>query len=156
VFPHQRSLFDTKELEEERRLAYVGITRAQQRLFLSRATVRSSWGSPSYNPPSRFLEELPTELLDWRNPPKAWQRGSTGYSRSTPAIARVAAKPGVRSPGNREVISLAQGDRVSHDTYGLGTVVSTKGEGERAQAEIDFGSAGVKHLLLRYAPVVKL
>ena len=156
VFPHMRSLSDPKELEEERRLAYVGITRAQRRLFLSRATVRSAWGAPSYNPASRFLEELPAELVEWRTPPKAWQRGSSSVSRSTPAIARVAMKPGVRSPGNREVVALSPGDRVSHDSYGLGTVVSTTGAGERAEASIDFGTTGVKRLLLRYAPVVKL
>ena len=66
VFPHSRSLGDLKELEEERRLAYVGITRAQQRLDLSRAVVRSAYGAPQHNPPSRFLEEIPAELLDWR------------------------------------------------------------------------------------------
>jgi len=160
VFPHLRSLGDPKELEEERRLAYVGITRAQRRLFISRALVRSAWGSPSYNPPSRFLEELPAELVEWR--PGA--RGTPGQpvdkgwrsSSSTPAIARVAARPGVRSPGNRTVISLAPGDRVTHDTYGLGTVVSTTGAGDRAEASVDFGAEGVKRLLLRYAPVEKL
>jgi DNA helicase-2/ATP-dependent DNA helicase PcrA len=160
VFPHLRSLGDPKELEEERRLAYVGITRAQRRLFISRALVRSAWGSPSYNPPSRFLEELPAELVEWR--PGA--RGTPGQpvdkgwrsSSSTPAIARVAARPGVRSPGNRVVISLAPGDRVTHDSYGLGTVVSTTGAGDRAEASVDFGAEGVKRLLLRYAPVEKL
>ena len=160
VFPHLRSLGDPKELEEERRLAYVGITRAQRRLFISRALVRSAWGSPSYNPPSRFLEELPAELVEWR--PGA--RGTPGQpvdkgwrsSSSTPAIARRPARPGVRSPGNRAVISLAPGDRVTHDSYGLGTVVSTTGAGDRAEASVDFGAEGVKRLLLRYAPVEKL
>ena len=65
VFPHLRALGDPRELEEERRLAYVGITRAQQRLFLSRAQVRTSWGQPSYNPPSRFLDELPADTVHW-------------------------------------------------------------------------------------------
>ena len=158
VFPHLRSLDDPKELEEERRLAYVGITRAQRRLFISRAVVRSAWGAPSYNPPSRFLEELPAELVEWR--PGA--RGTPGqpldkpWRSTTPAIARVAARPGVRSPGNRVVISLEPGDRVSHDSYGLGTVVSTTGIGDRAEASVDFGAEGVKRLLLRYAPVEKL
>ena len=158
IFPHLRSLSDPKELEEERRLAYVGITRAEQRLFISRALVRSAWGAPSYNPPSRFLEELPAELVEWR--PGA--RGTPGqpldkpWRSSTPAIARVAARPGVRSPGNRAVISLEPGDRVTHDSYGLGTVVSTTGVGDRAEASVDFGAEGVKRLLLRYAPVEKL
>jgi DNA helicase-2/ATP-dependent DNA helicase PcrA len=148
VFPHMRSLGDTKELEEERRLAYVGITRAQQRLYLSRAVVRSAWGAPSYNPPSRFLEEIPESLAEWRR--------LQATPASTPAIAAVAARPTAKSPGNRPVIALAPGDRVTHDTFGLGTVVKVEGAGEKSLAHIDFGSDGVKRLLLRYAPVEKL
>ena len=148
VFPHLRSLGDPKELEEERRLAYVGITRARERLYLSRSVLRSAWGAPQYGIASRFLEEVPQELLDWR------RAGSSPSS--TPAIAAVAARPTARSPGNRPVVELAVGDRVSHDTFGLGTVVSTAGVAERAEATIDFGTAGVKRLLLRYAPVEKL
>jgi DNA helicase-2/ATP-dependent DNA helicase PcrA len=148
AFPHLRSLQDTKELEEERRLAYVGITRAQQRLYTSRAVLRSAWGAPQANPASRFLQEIPAELVDWRRLEPTPQ--------SQPAIAHVAARPTARSPGNRKVISLKPGDRVTHSTYGLGTVVFTTGEAERAEATIDFGSAGQKRLLLRYAPVEKL
>ena len=148
IFPHLRSLGDPAELEEERRLAYVGITRAQQRLYLSRAAVRSAWGAPQYNPPSRFLEEVPAELVDWRR-----EESSVA---STPAIAAVAARPGVRSPGNRVVVHLEPGDRVTHDTFGMGTVVSVEGVGEKAVASVDFRAEGVKRLLLRYAPVEKL
>ncbi len=148
VFPHLRSLGDPTELEEERRLAYVGITRAQERLYVSRAVMRSAWGSPSYNPASRFLEELPQDGV-------SWQRVEAAPS-STPAIARVAARPGARSPGNRVVVALAPGDRVSHDAFGLGVVVATAGAGEQAEATIDFGSSGTKRLLLRYAPVEKI
>ncbi|HTY27170.1 MAG TPA: 3'-5' exonuclease, partial [Mycobacterium sp.] len=148
VFPHLRSLGDPKELEEERRLAYVGITRARERLYLSRSVLRSAWGAPQYGIASRFLEEVPPELVDWR------RAGSSPSS--TPAIAAVAARTTARSPGNRAVVELAAGDRVSHDTFGLGTVVSTAGVAERAEATIDFGTAGVKRLLLRYAPVEKL
>jgi DNA helicase II / ATP-dependent DNA helicase PcrA len=148
VFPHGRSLDDPHELEEERRLAYVGITRARSRLFLSRAVVRAAWGAPSYNPPSRFLEEVPGELVDWKR--------AESSTTSTPAGARLAARPGVASPGNRAVVALVPGDRVSHDTFGLGTVVATAGVAERAEATIDFGDEGVKRLLLRYAPVEKL
>ncbi len=152
VFPHLRSLGNEKELEEERRLAYVGITRARQRLFLSRAVVRSAWGAPSYNPPSRFLEEVPAELLSWEREASEARSPSrpSSYSQS------VSARPTTRSPGNREVISLDPGDRVTHDTFGLGTVVSLEGVGDKALANIDFGSSGVKRLLLRYAPVEKL
>jgi DNA helicase-2/ATP-dependent DNA helicase PcrA len=148
VFPHLRSLQDTKELEEERRLAYVGITRAQQRLYISRAATRSAWGAPMYNPPSRFLEEIPEDLVDWRRLEPSPQ--------SRPAIADAAARPTARSPGNREILHLRPGDRVTHSSYGMGTVVSIAGVAERAEATIDFGSAGEKRLLLRYAPVEKL
>jgi DNA helicase-2/ATP-dependent DNA helicase PcrA len=148
VFPHLRSLGDPTELEEERRLAYVGITRAQQRLYLSRSVVRSAWGAPQHNPASRFLEEIPAELVDWR-------REESTVS-SVPAGAALAARPGTRSPGNRVVVHLEPGDRVTHDTFGMGTVVAVEGAGERAVASIDFRSQGVKRLLLRYAPVEKL
>jgi DNA helicase-2/ATP-dependent DNA helicase PcrA len=148
VFPHMRSLADPSELEEERRLAYVGITRARQRLYLSRSTVRSAWGAPQANPASRFLEEIPEKLIDWR-------RLESSVS-SRPAIAALAARPSASSPGNRVVINLEPGDRVTHDTFGLGTVVTVEGVGERAIASIDFRDGGVKRLLLRYAPVEKL
>jgi DNA helicase-2/ATP-dependent DNA helicase PcrA len=139
---------DEKELEEERRLAYVGITRAQQRLYISHAVQRSAWGAPQYHPPSRFLEEIPPNLVDWRR--------LAATPQSAPAIAAAAARPSARSPGNRQVISLKPGDRVTHSVYGLGTVRSTAGVAERAEATIDFGSAGEKRLLLRYAPVEKI
>ncbi len=149
VFPHMRSLGNTKELEEERRLAYVGITRARQRLYLSRAMMRSAWGAPQWNPASRFLEEIPPELVDW-------QREDSGPTAPTPAMASVAARPTTRSPGNRPVVALVAGDRVTHDAFGLGTVVATAGAADKAEATIDFGDSGVKRLLLRYAPVEKL
>jgi DNA helicase-2/ATP-dependent DNA helicase PcrA len=151
VFPHLRALGDATELAEERRLAYVGITRAMERLYLSRASVRSAWGAPSYNPASRFLDELPAELVDWRRTDPTGVRGS-----STPAVARLSQQPGVRSPGNRPIIHLEPGDRVTHDTFGLGTVVQMEGSGEKSLAHVDFGEDGVKRLLLRYAPVEKL
>jgi DNA helicase II / ATP-dependent DNA helicase PcrA len=151
TFPHQRSLGKTGELAEERRLAYVGITRARQRLYVSRAAVRRSWGAPVYGQASRFLGEIPPDLIDWRRT----ESSSVSIS-STPAVARLATRPGVRSPGNREVIHLEPGDRVTHDTFGLGTVVEVVGSGERATATVDFRGEGVKRLLLRYAPVEKL
>jgi DNA helicase-2/ATP-dependent DNA helicase PcrA len=152
VFPHLRALTDKSELEEERRLAYVGITRARERLYLSRAGVRSAWGAPQYNPPSRFLDEIPDELVDWRRTETSGHR-LTG---NTPAIARLAQRPGVRSPGNRPVIHLEPGDQVTHDSFGLGTVVQVEGSGDGAMAHVDFRDQGVKRLLLRYAPVEKL
>ncbi|MGH8868391.1 MAG: DNA helicase PcrA [Actinomycetes bacterium] len=148
VFPHMRALGEPKELEEERRLAYVGLTRAEQRLYVSRALVRSAWGQPQWNPPSRFLEELPPELVDWRREASA----------SAPPTAMLAAatRPTGRAGAGRAVVSLSPGDRVTHDTFGLGTVVSTAGAADKAEATIDFGASGVKRLLLRYAPVEKI
>jgi len=152
TFPHLRALGDVKELEEERRLAYVGITRARERLHLSRAILRSGWGSPLYNPASRFLDDIPADLIDWQRTETTGMRPS-----STPAVATLAGRPGVRSPGNRPMISLRSGDRVSHDSFGLGTVVRVEGEADKAMAHVDFGAdTGVKRLLLRYAPLEKL
>jgi DNA helicase II / ATP-dependent DNA helicase PcrA len=151
VFPHQRSLTNAKELEEERRLAYVGITRAQQRLYLTRAVARNWWGRPAFHKQSRFLAEIPADLIEWRRDETA------ARSSVAPAQERMARLPGTRSPGNRPVPSLSPGDMVTHDKFGLGTVVSTDGYGDQAEAKIDFGGDyGVKHLVLRYAPLEKL
>jgi DNA helicase-2/ATP-dependent DNA helicase PcrA len=151
VFPHQRSVGDDKELEEERRLAYVGITRAEQRLYLTRALARTWWGRPEYHAQSRFLSEIPASLIEWRRDQAA------AASAVAPASQRLARRPGVRSPGNRRVPSLSPGDKVTHDTYGLGTVVSVQGSADDPEAKIDFGGEyGIKHLVLRYAPIEKL
>jgi DNA helicase II / ATP-dependent DNA helicase PcrA len=148
VFPHERSLGDERELAEERRLAYVGITRAKQRLYLTRAMARTSQGRPAYHVPSRFLSEVPEALIDWRR---------TEAVATPPAAERLARRPGVASPGNRPVPSLSPGDRVNHDSYGLGTVLSVEGRGDDPEAKIDFGGDyGIKHLVLRYAPLEKL
>ncbi|HHU10268.1 MAG TPA: DNA helicase PcrA [Intrasporangiaceae bacterium] len=161
TFPHQRSLGEPQELEEERRLAYVGITRARERLHLSRAAVRSAFGAPMYQPASRFLDEIPDELLDWERIASAVSGGgyqSGGYRRAgEPAVATLAARPGVRARGTRAIPALAPGDRVTHDSFGLGTVTTVTGEGDRTQAEVDFGAeTGIKRLLLRFAPLEKL
>jgi DNA helicase-2/ATP-dependent DNA helicase PcrA len=144
-----RSLGDPKELEEERRLAYVGITRAEQRLYLSRSVVRSAWGAPSYNPPSRFLDDIPPELVTWT--------GSTDVSAAKRAADRAISRGRVAGPGLRPIPQLAPGDRVTHDAFGLGRVVAVRGQAETAEAEVDFGTeVGNKRLLLRYAPLVKI
>lgn len=164
VFPHMRALGETKELEEERRLAYVGITRARERLYLTRSTLRSAWGQPSYNPPSRFLEEIPAAHLDWKRTgasspvssgPVSGVAASLSSSRSRSA-ASGASGFATRRAAEKPVVSLAVGDRVTHDQFGLGTVVAVKGTGGNAEATIDFGDTKPKRLLLRYAPVEKL
>jgi len=167
VFPHMRALGQTKELEEERRLAYVGITRARERLYLTRSALRSAWGQPSYNPPSRFLEEIPDQHVEWKRTgtssapvssgPLSGVAASLSSSRSR-SSAVGASGFATRRGGAAEkpVISLAVGDRVTHDQFGLGTVVGVKGTGGNAEATIDFGDTKPKRLLLRYAPVEKL
>ncbi|GHE10726.1 DNA helicase PcrA [Streptomyces alanosinicus] len=164
VFPHMRALGQTKELEEERRLAYVGITRARERLYLTRSALRSAWGQPSYNPPSRFLEEIPPAHVEWK------RTGATAPVSSGPAAGIAASLSSTRSRSSasgasgfatrrtaeKPVVAVAVGDRVTHDQFGLGTVVAVKGTGANAEATIDFGDAKPKRLLLRYAPVEKL
>ncbi|MFC1438234.1 DNA helicase PcrA [Streptacidiphilus sp. N1-10] len=164
IFPHMRTFGQAKELEEERRLAYVGLTRARERLYLSRAVLRSAWGQPSYNPASRFLEEIPPALVDEKRSSAAAvpsARGSFGGSGGGNGGGRKSSAPAGwgRSAGRikeRAAVSLAVGDRVTHDRFGLGTVVAVGGPADDAKATIDFGAEGTKQLLLRYAPVEKL
>ncbi|MFE7186375.1 DNA helicase PcrA [Streptomyces erythrochromogenes] len=185
VFPHMRALGQTKELEEERRLAYVGITRARERLYLTRSSMRSAWGTPSYNPPSRFLEEIPDQYLQWKRTGAAQKPAgpmrSSGYGSGSGSAygsgsgggrssfgtspeaflssSRTKSGPSgfaTRRAADKPVIALVVGDRVTHDQFGLGTVMEVKGAGADAQATIDFGDDKPKRLLLRYAPVQKL
>ena len=181
TFPHLRSLESVQDLEEERRLAYVGLTRARERLYLTRAEVRSSWGAPQYFSASRFAEEIPADLVEWRRSETSmaslrarserygsrsggWSSafgarpagdGDDVYSRAGAAATRnVPPSPPGSAPSAG--LGLEVGDRVSHDQYGLGTVVVLEGDGKNAVAKVDFGSAGVKRLLLRFAPMTKL
>ena len=185
-FPHLRAMGDPKELAEERRLAYVGLTRARKRLYISRAQTRSSWGSPQNNPPSRFLGEIPDELVEWlrEEPATSWGGGAAfgrgsgrsgfgsssrsgygvgsggdGFGRSGGA-GGAGVGPGVGSAGGRKKnkeLQLVAGDKVVHDKYGLGTVMSVDGVGPRAPATIDFGSAGkVRLMLIGGLPMEKL
>lgn len=198
TFPHMRSLADTDQLAEERRLAYVGLTRARQRLYISRAAVRTAWGVPNEFPPSRFLDDLPEDLIDWRRRessndrlrgPGGFLGGRSGYAsgggygdrsgsgsgsgstqswKKSSAASR-AGEPPRKAPGSggatfgsatprpdAAIPTLTVGDKVTHDAYGLGTVVAVEGGGPNAVAKVDFGSEGTKRLLLRYSPVTKL
>lgn len=157
VFPHQRAIDERSgaELAEERRLAYVGITRARKRLYISRAIARSAWGAPQHNPPSRFLNEVPSDLIDWRRTEAAvssWRNTSaTAANQEWRNRVGYGAKLKVR-----EIPSLVAGDRVVHTAFGMGKVIATSGEGDKAMADVDFGSSGLKRLALRYAPLEKL
>ncbi len=197
TFPHLRSLHDEAELAEERRLVYVGVTRARQRLYVTRSAQRSAWGAPQEFPPSRFLDEIPAGLIDWRRKESSTQAlrsgwgggygsGSSRASRRSewddddfaPAIGG-SSRSGtgartrtgeVRSdfsgqgtgqasaarPDDPALPSFALGDRVTHDSFGLGTVVGLEGTGRNAVAKVDFGTGDPKRLLLRMAPLTKL
>src|SRR5699024_2788870 len=151
MFPHMRALGDPTELSEERRLAYVGITRARRRLYVSRAKIRSAWGQPNMNPESRFLQEIPAQLVDWRRTDTA-----PAFSAPVSGIDRGARPAPMRSATRRAPLVLAPGDRVSHDKYGLGRVEEVSGAGEAAMSLIDFGSAGRVKLMHNHAPLTKL
>ncbi len=175
VFPHLRSLGDNRELEEERRLAYVGITRARQRLYISRAVTRGAWGQPQYNPASRFLEELPEDLLHWERTQTAYtswsgsgggvggRAGGSTFAGNSPKAARLAERLGVGAAGlttaselaKANVPALSPGDRINHQRWGVGRVVAVEGAGARAQAQIDFGDQTM-WIVLRHAPIEKL
>jgi len=178
VFPHMRSLSERRELEEERRLAYVGITRARQRLYLSRAVTRSAWGAPQYNPASRFLDELPDDLLDWERTEAAYTSwsgtgggvggrasGSTAGPRQsrfvggTPKASELASRLGLDASrlataselARPQVPALEPGDRVNHQKWGLGRVLAVEG----GQAQVDFGEQ-VMWIVLRNASLEKI
>jgi DNA helicase-2/ATP-dependent DNA helicase PcrA len=165
IFPHMRALGDTTELAEERRLAYVGITRARERLYLSRALVRSAWGQPMTNPASRFLDEIPSHLIEWRRtePDRSapttqstWRRTGADSAQAGLAASGMRTTP-FKGWKDTPAIKLEVGDRVSHDKYGLGTVVATDGTGPKATATIDFGSSGtIRLMLIGSVPLVKL
>lgn len=184
VFPHVRSLSDPDQLEEERRLCYVGFTRAQDRLYVSHADHRMLWGGASYNPPSRFLDDVPAELIeerrggDRRNG-SGWDLGAShgraggggrggagGAGRAGGGRGGAGGAGGGLGGGRGGEAGLGMieidgaefhvGDRVLHTKFGPGRLVELSGEGERAQATVEFDQAGVKHLMLAYAPLVRL
>ena len=158
VFPHIRSLQDPFALEEERRLCYVGVTRARRHLSVSHAWQRSLFGSTTHGIPSRFLAELPEGLLDDVAPP-TWlaPRGSVGFDpvgadegrtfgRGAPPLRRAATT-------GAEALGLAPGDEVVHERWGEGTVVTVEGEGAQARGRVRFGGVGEKQLLFSMAPL---
>jgi DNA helicase-2/ATP-dependent DNA helicase PcrA len=163
-------------LAEERRLFYVGITRARERLYLSLATSRASFGDVSVAMPSRFLQEIPADLIEWRQSPgMANSRGGL-YPRAINArrerprpgyesFELGAAKPRVKTEWTTPVtgvvrdngdLTLAVGDRIRHNDFGEGRVTAVTGEGPKRVAEVQFDTAGRKRLLIKIAPIEKL
>src|SRR5947209_7673473 len=155
VFPHLRSLGEPDELEEERRLCYVGITRARERLYLSHAWSRSLFGSTQYNPPSRFLKEIPerlTRMVEGGRQARLTERGRSGIVES--ALRGRGATP-ARTTG-AENLGLRVGDDVMHGKWGEGVVIEVIGDGDKAEGIVRFASVGEKRLLLAWAPLKKI
>jgi DNA helicase II / ATP-dependent DNA helicase PcrA len=185
VFPHTRALTEPDELEEERRLAYVGITRARERLYITHAWSRSLFGSTQYNPPSRFLEEVPAELVeskgnitgrsaygrqslrprsDWGAPPPYRRRRGSDDAEDEhrrdahrERVVDAALAAGRRTPERSDAhdIGLRVGDDVEHPAFGEGVIIDLRGQGDAAEATVNFPGIGTKHLALAWAPLRK-
>ncbi|SFE88809.1 DNA helicase PcrA [Alteribacillus iranensis] len=166
IFPHSRSLFELEEMEEERRLAYVGITRAEEALHLTHARMRQLYGRTQANPASRFIEELPGELLEGKEEKEkpTWMTttqataGNSGalspYERRRKAAVAESRRVTVSTGGSS--FDWAVGDKADHKKWGTGTVVSVKGEGEDIELDIAFPTQGIKRLYAKFAPITKV
>jgi DNA helicase-2/ATP-dependent DNA helicase PcrA len=155
VFPHLRSLGEPDELEEERRLCYVGITRARERLYLSHAWSRSLFGSTQYNPPSRFLKEIPEDLTRMVEGGRQARLSERGRASIVDSVMRGRGATPARTTG-AENLGLRVGDDVMHGKWGEGVVLEVIGDGDKAEGIVRFASVGEKRLLLAWAPLKKI
>jgi DNA helicase II / ATP-dependent DNA helicase PcrA len=173
VFPHIRTLGEPDQLEEERRLAYVGITRARERLYLTHAWCRMLHGSTQYNPPSRFLDEIPAALMSEADGSRSsksrrtantygWS-GTSGSSRDSGAISarrdeivERALRPAPPTPSGADQLGLRVGDDVRHGKFGEGVIIELRGDGDKTEARVNFPGVGEKVLLLSWAPLEKI
>ena len=165
IFPHNRSLTEPDDLEEERRLAYVGVTRARQRLYLTHAWTRTLHGAPMYNAPSRFLDEIPEELVDVRGSSRT-RSARSGYRRDTARatstfagrdrIVEAAQVPRTPVEADPDPARMVVGDDVNHAKFGLGVVTDVKGEGGEAEITVNFTTAGSRVLLASFARLEKV
>jgi DNA helicase-2/ATP-dependent DNA helicase PcrA len=168
VFPHFRSIGEPEELEEERRLCYVGITRAEERLYLAHAWSRTLFGVTDYHPPSRFLDEIPDHLFDASGTQRVRERRRGGGLSSHRDAVVAAAVRRDRDPAmsaassarggarGAEQLGLRIGDDVRHDKFGEGVIVDIEGAGDKAEAIVQFREVGEKRLLLAWAPLERV
>jgi DNA helicase II / ATP-dependent DNA helicase PcrA len=171
VFPHIRTLGEPDQIEEERRLAYVGITRARERLYVSHAWCRMLHGTTQYNPPSRFLDEIPARLLheadgsrSSRNRRSAAVFGWSGSRERDPGsvgahrdeVVERALRPAPPQPSHAERLGLRVGDDVRHAKFGEGVILALEGEGDKTEAKVHFAGIGEKVLLLSWAPLERI
>jgi DNA helicase-2/ATP-dependent DNA helicase PcrA len=158
VFPHLRAIGEPAELEEERRLCYVGITRAMERLYLTHAWRRTLFGGTQYNPPSRFLDEIPDQLVEEVKNRRGSRRRSGGWNAEAHRERAVesALRPRTPAPSGAEQLGLRVGDDVRHKKFGEGVIIGVEGTGDKAEAIINFAGVGEKRLLLAWAPLEKL
>ena len=171
IFPHSRSLEDEEEMEEERRLAYVGITRAEERLFLTHATMRTLYGRSNYNEMSRFISEIPEELIEGldqnkRSPFDSFSMATEGVS-SFRSSQRFQSRFNQKSQRERKTVVTTSstgaenkewkaGDKALHKKWGVGTVVKVQGSGEETELDVAFPApTGIKRLLAKFAPITK-
>mgnify|MGYP003312956822 CR=1 FL=1 len=187
IFPHARTLSEAESMEEERRTCYVGITRAQQKLYLTYARMRTLYGRSSMNSPSRFLEEIPKEYVEYlaaqmdsynsaslyaRQPQKrmmypSWQKRASdaaSFSGTPKSASQVLQELQQKKESNANTAGIIRpdihvqwkaGDKARHGKWGLGTVISVKGEGEETELKIAFPGQGVKGFMQKYAPIEK-
>ncbi len=166
IFPHMRSMTDPDEMEEERRLAYVGITRAKEKLYVTHAWARMLFGQTQYNPPSRFLDEIPAELIEEAEGSRGSKRGlktsvfgSSGTASSFGGRDRkvdTALKPRGPVPSGADELNLKVGDDVAHKKWGEGVILDLRGSGDKTEVVVNFGAVGEKTLLLAWAPLEKV
>ena len=161
IFPHSRSMMDDEEMEEERRLAYVGITRAEQELYLTHAQMRTLYGRTNMNPISRFISEIPAELLDGMQEEKEPVFAQMlKNNRSKPNLSSQSVPP--RQKAEKITTTGAEnatwnvGDKAKHNKWGIGTIVKVTGEGEDMEVDVAFPApTGIKRLLAKFAPITK-
>ena len=157
LFPHSRTLLDPSQVEEERRLAYVGITRAERQLYVTNAITRTMYGRISAYMPSRFLAEIPPQLMEDYH-----RKSAMPQSRSTATVpgrqrVSILTKPVASLPKKHAVTdTYAKGDKVRHKIWGIGTVLDVIGEGPNMQMKIQFPTKGVRQVVVKYAPLEKI